>query len=114
VASSTDILIACACTQDGKPGATSRTNNALRTRTPPSLNTIGTFLQFEGVIGCDYVSAYREFMRLDGNVKLQFCIAHLIRDIKLLCTHPDPQNRHYGHVLREHFRKLFLFFPFLS
>ena len=46
-------------------------------------------------------------MRLDQNVKLQFCIAHLIRDIKFLCAHPDPQNQKYGSVLREHFRKLF-------
>jgi hypothetical protein len=46
-------------------------------------------------------------MRLDENVKLQFCIAHLIRDIKFLCAHPDPQNQKYGSVLREHFRKLF-------
>lgn len=69
------------------------------------VETLGA--EFEGVIGCDYFSAYRKFMRLDENVKLQFCIAHLIRDIKFLCTHPDPQNRQYGAVLREHFRKLF-------
>lgn len=69
------------------------------------IETLGA--EFEGVIGCDYFSAYRKFMRLDENVELQFCIAHLIRDIKFLCTHPDPQNRQYGTVLREHFRKLF-------
>jgi len=69
------------------------------------IDTLGA--EFEGVIGCDYFSAYRKFMRLDENVKLQFCIAHLIRDIKFLCTHPDPQNRQYGSLLREHFRKLF-------
>ncbi len=69
------------------------------------LETLGE--EFDGVIGCDYFSAYRKFMRLDENVKLQFCIAHLIRDIKFLCAHPDPQNQKYGSVLREHFRKLF-------
>jgi transposase len=69
------------------------------------LETLGE--DFDGVIGCDYFSAYRKFMRLDENVKLQFCIAHLIRDIKFLCAHPDPQNQQYGAVLREHFRKLF-------
>ena len=63
--------------------------------------------EFEGTIGCDYFSAYRKFMRLDENVKLQFCIAHLIRDIKFLCEHPDDDNRVYGARLREHFRKLF-------
>lgn len=69
------------------------------------IETLGA--EFEGVIGCDYFSAYRKFMRLDGNVKLQFCIAHLIRDIKFLCAHPDPANQQYGTALREHFRKLF-------
>lgn len=69
------------------------------------IQTLG--VEFAGVIGCDYFSAYRKFMRLDGNVKLQFCLAHLIRDIKFLGTHPDAQNRQYGALLREHFRKLF-------
>ena len=46
------------------------------------IQTLGK--KFEGVIGCDYFSAYRKFMRLDENVKLQFCLAHLIRDIKFL------------------------------
>jgi len=58
-------------------------------------------------IGCDYFSAYHKFMRLDENVKLQFCIAHLIRDIKFLCVHPDKANQVYGERLREQFRKLF-------
>lgn len=69
------------------------------------LETLGD--EFDGTIGCDYFSAYHKFMRLDENVKLQFCIAHLIRDIKFLCEHPDPANQSYGRQLREHFRKLF-------
>ena len=69
------------------------------------IQTLGK--EFEGVIGCDYFSAYRKFMRLDENVKLQFCLAHLIRDIKFLCAHPDLENQRYGSMLREHFRKLF-------
>jgi hypothetical protein len=69
------------------------------------LETLGE--EFDGVIGCDYFSAYRKFMRLDENVKLQFCIAHLIRDIKFLCAHPDKHNQEYGVALRELFRKLF-------
>lgn len=69
------------------------------------IETLGE--EFDGVIGCDYFSAYRKFMKLDQNVKLQFCIAHLIRDIKFLCGHPDEANQTYGKTLREHFRKLF-------
>jgi len=69
------------------------------------METLGA--EFDGTIGCDYFSAYHKFMRLDENVKLQFCIAHLIRDIKFLCSHPEEANRVYGQRLREHFRKLF-------
>jgi len=69
------------------------------------IETLGS--EFDGTIGCDYFSAYHKFMRLDENVKLQFCIAHLIRDIKFLCIHPDKDNQVYGERLREQFRKLF-------
>lgn len=63
--------------------------------------------EFAGVIGCDYFSAYRKFMRLNDNVLLQFCLAHLIRDIKFLTTHPDARNRAYGKRLLELFREFF-------
>lgn len=63
--------------------------------------------EFNGVLGCDYFSAYRKYMRLNENVSLQFCLAHLIRDVKFLAEHPDPQNQAYGRLLLEHFRKLF-------
>ena len=69
------------------------------------IETLGE--EFDGVIGCDYFSAYRKFMRLDQNVKLQFCLSHLIRDIKFLCVHPDKQNQEYGCALCGLFRKLF-------
>ena len=40
---------------------------------------------FAGVIGCDYFSAYRKYMK-DFDVLIQFCIAHLIRELKYLVT----------------------------
>lgn len=44
--------------------------------------------EFNGVLGCDYFSAYRKFMgAMSGQV--QFCFAHLIRDLKFLAEHPD-------------------------
>jgi hypothetical protein len=46
-------------------------------------------------------------MRLNENVSVQFCLAHLIRDVKFLAQHPDPRNRAYGERLLEHFRNLF-------
>lgn len=69
------------------------------------IQTLGA--EFEGVIGCDYFSAYRKFMRLNDNVVLQFCLAHLIRDIKFLATHPNETNRNYGERLLLLFRGLF-------
>lgn len=63
--------------------------------------------EFAGVLGCDYFSAYRKYMRLNENVSLQFCLAHLIRDVKFMAEHPDARNREYGQRLRELLRKLF-------
>jgi hypothetical protein len=62
--------------------------------------------EFDGVLGCDYFSAYRRYMR-ECNVVLQFCLAHLIRDIKFLTTLPDRRDRAYGERLREAVRELF-------
>ena len=57
---------------------------------------------FRGVIGCDYFSAYRKFLK-DFNVTVQFCLAHLIRDIKYLCELNDAATKSYGERLRELF-----------
>jgi hypothetical protein len=62
--------------------------------------------EFNGLLGCDYFSAYRKYMN-DGNVAVQFCLAHFIRDVKFLVEHPHPANRRYGKMLLEHLRKLF-------
>jgi transposase len=61
---------------------------------------------FDGVLGCDYFSAYRRYMR-DCDVVVQFCLAHLIRDVKYLTTLPDGRDRAYGERLREALRALF-------
>ena len=47
--------------------------------------------EFDGVLGCDYFSAYRRYHREFG-VVLQFCLAHLIRDVKYLTTLPDART----------------------
>jgi transposase len=62
--------------------------------------------EFDGVLGCDYFSSYRRYHRECG-VLLQFCLAHLIRDVKFLTTLPDPRDRAYGARLREALRSLF-------
>lgn len=63
--------------------------------------------EFDGVLGCDYFSAYRKYMRLNENVTLQFCLAHFIRDVKFLAEHPDPKNREHGKQLVRDMRRLF-------
>src|SRR5512143_3351298 len=62
--------------------------------------------EFDGVLGCDYFSSYRRYHREFG-VLLQFCLAHLIRDVKYLTTLPDARDRAYGEGLREALRQLF-------
>jgi transposase len=62
--------------------------------------------EFNGVLNCDYFSAYRRYMRECGIV-VQFCLAHLIRDVKFLTTLPDARDRAYGERLREALRELF-------
>jgi transposase len=63
--------------------------------------------EFGGLLGCDYFSAYRKYMRLNKNVLLQFCLAHFIRDVKFLLEHPDPRNRDYGQRVLTLLKKLF-------
>ena len=62
--------------------------------------------EFDGVLGCDYFSAYHKYMR-DFGVVLQFCLAHLIRDVKFLVEHPYKKNQAYGQLLLVALRRLF-------
>jgi transposase len=68
------------------------------------IEVLGT--EFDGVLGCDYFSAYRRYLR-EFDVAIQFCLAHLIRDVKFLTTLPDARDRAYGTRLREALRELF-------
>lgn len=61
---------------------------------------------FEGTIGCDYFSAYRRFMR-ECDITIQFCLAHLIRDVRYLTTVPDAATKAYGERLRDALKGLF-------
>jgi transposase len=62
--------------------------------------------EFDGVLGCDYFGAYRKFME-DFDVVVQFCLAHLIREVKFLTTLTDKATRTYGERLLERLRALF-------
>ena len=62
--------------------------------------------EFDGILGCDYFSAYRKYMG-DIDAQLQFCLAHLIRDVKFLTTLPDRVTRNYGERVLHELRALF-------
>jgi transposase len=68
------------------------------------IETLGA--DFNGVIGCDYFGAYRKYMRMLG-VELQFCMAHLTRDVKFLITLPDAETKAYGERLRLALKQMF-------
>ena len=62
--------------------------------------------EFNGILGCDYFSAYRKYMK-DFSIAVQFCLAHLIRDVKFLLTLPDRATRNYGERLLDELRGMF-------
>jgi transposase len=61
---------------------------------------------FGGVIGCDYFSAYRKYMA-DSGATVQFCMAHLIRDVRFLAQQPNRSLTCWGGKLLGWLRKLF-------
>lgn len=71
------------------------------------MDTLGR--DFDGIVGCDYFSAYRRYMR-ECSVRVQFCLAHLIRDVKFLTTLPDRRDQQYGERLRSALKELFAVF----
>jgi transposase len=62
--------------------------------------------EFEGVLGCDYFSAYRKYMS-DCDVRVQFCLAHLIREVRFLSEHSRWALQQYGQGLLKKLRQLF-------
>jgi len=62
---------------------------------------------YTGVIQCDYFSAYRKYLADTQGVQMQFCWAHLIRDVKFMTDLPDKVTRNFGRRLLEPIRKMF-------
>jgi len=61
---------------------------------------------FGGVPGCDYFSAYRKYMAEAGST-VQFCLAHLIREVRFLAEQADVVLSRCGRKLPGHLRRLF-------
>lgn len=62
---------------------------------------------YGGVIGCDYFWAYRKYLSDGERVTVQFCWAHLIRDIKFMAGLPDKVARNFADRLLKQVRKMF-------
>lgn len=60
---------------------------------------------FKGTLVSDFFSAYVKY----ASALQQFCLAHLIRDIKFLTTLPDTVNQQFGLRLLRQFKRLFYF-----
>jgi transposase len=61
---------------------------------------------FAGIISADYWGAYRKYARL-FDVPVQYCMAHLIRDIRFLAEHSAGKLSRWGNELLEWLKKLF-------
>ncbi|MDR3333678.1 MAG: transposase, partial [Treponema sp.] len=59
-----------------------------------------------GIIICDFWGAYRTFKRISSCL-LQFCWAHLIREIRFLAESPDKGVRRYGRRVLKVIRLMF-------
>jgi transposase len=61
---------------------------------------------YSGSLGADFWGAYRKYARQCG-VLIQFCLAHLIREVKYLCDFPEPSVQRYGRALLAQLKGLF-------
>ena len=61
---------------------------------------------FGGIIGCDYYSAYRAYLK-DADATVQFCMAHLIREIRFLAEHGNRWTSAWTRKLLGWLKKLF-------
>jgi transposase len=61
---------------------------------------------FGGALGCDFFSAYRKYMA-DTGATVQFCLAHLIREIRFLAESSDKALKNWANKLLGHLKRLF-------
>jgi len=61
---------------------------------------------FDGIIGADYWGAYRKYARL-FDIQVQYCVAHLIREIRFLAEHNVKSVSRWANELLDWLKKLF-------
>ena len=67
-------------------------------------NLLGS--DYAGIISCDFWGAYHKFERL-SSAELQFCWAHVIREIKFLAESKNKKVANYGKRLLRYVRNMF-------
>jgi transposase len=63
--------------------------------------------EFSGTLLSDYYAAYRHYLAAHPRADAQFCLAHLVRDVKFLETLPEEADRQFGMELLAELRALF-------
>lgn len=62
---------------------------------------------FMGTVTSDYYAAYRRYLKTHPLADAQFCLAHLVRDVKFLETLPAEADRQFAAKLLPEFKELF-------
>lgn len=62
---------------------------------------------FAGTVTSDYYSVYRHFLQTHPLANAQFCLAHLVRDVKFLETLPGEVDRRFAAQLLLELKELF-------
>lgn len=62
--------------------------------------------EFNGIIGCDYFSAHRKYRGLT-DCSIQFCFAHLIRELRFLKEHSTGRTHGWSSRLLDSIRDMF-------
>ena len=62
---------------------------------------------YEGIVGSDFYGAYRKFIKDAGGIDIQFCLAHLIRELRFFKEKGGRGAVRYANRLLEILKKVF-------
>ena len=62
--------------------------------------------EYQGTIICDYYPVYPSYLK-SVDAQAQFCLAHLIRDLRFLEEYPNPETQRYAKRALEAMRYMF-------
>ena len=62
--------------------------------------------EFSGLIHCDYYNAYRSYLKAHPKVKVQHCLAHLVRELLFVAESEDENTRLWAEAMLDALRLL--------